>query len=137
MDHLELRLESLSLLAERLDVEVHPEHHLIDRCEYQRGGARVCSVRFGLRQQSHDVHTSPLALVQQDARGTYDPQDLMYTLGKLMIRKLRADWIAQQPGAAQAEPRQYWHDFHDRLMSYTGPLPLIRAALVGEGGSLF
>ena len=72
---------------------------------------------------------------QQAARGTYDSQYLKYTLGKLMIRKLRADWVAQQPGAQ--DPKQYWHDFHDKFMSYTGPIPLIREAMVGAGGSLF
>jgi hypothetical protein len=75
---------------------------------------------------------------QQAARGTYDSQYLKYTLGKLMIRKLRADWVAQQPGVQPgADPKPYWHDFHDQLMSYTGPIPLIREAMVGTGGSLF
>jgi uncharacterized protein (DUF885 family) len=75
---------------------------------------------------------------QQAARGTYDSQYLKYTLGKLMIRKLRADWVAQQPGAqASADPKRYWHDFHDKFMSYTAPIPLIREAMVGAGGSLF
>jgi hypothetical protein len=32
---------------------------------------------------------------QQAARGTYDPAYLNYTLGKLMIRKLRSDWVAK------------------------------------------
>ncbi len=35
---------------------------------------------------------------QQAARGTYDPAYLNYTLGKLMIRKLRTDWIAKSAG---------------------------------------
>ena len=41
---------------------------------------------------------------QQAARGTYDPAYLNYTLGKLMIRKLRADWVAKMHngGAAPA-----------------------------------
>ena len=75
---------------------------------------------------------------QQAARGTYDSEYLKYTLGKLMIRKLRADWVAQQPGAsANADPKPFWHDFHDKFMSYTGPIPLIREAMVGPNGSLF
>jgi hypothetical protein len=73
---------------------------------------------------------------QQAARGTYDPEYLKYTLGKLMIMKLRSDWVAQH-GAAGGDAKQAWHDFHDRFMSYTGPIPLIRAAMVGEGGTLF
>ena len=27
---------------------------------------------------------------------------------------------------------QYWHEFHDRFMAYTGPIPLIRQAMLGE-----
>ena len=72
---------------------------------------------------------------QQAARGTYDPQYLNYTLGKLMVLKLRADWVAQQQRAGgSAEARSYWREFHDRLLAHTGPLPLIRAALLGEAG---
>jgi uncharacterized protein (DUF885 family) len=42
---------------------------------------------------------------QQAARGTYDPAYLNYTLGKLMIRKLRADWVAKMSsGGAAAQP---------------------------------
>ncbi len=73
---------------------------------------------------------------QQAARGTYDSEYLKYTLGKLMIMKLRSDWVAQQPGGA-ADARAHWQDFHDRFMSYTGAIPLIRAQMVGEGGTLF
>jgi uncharacterized protein (DUF885 family) len=75
---------------------------------------------------------------QQAARGTYDPGYLKYTLGKLMIRKLRADWLAQQAGAAAStDPKQYWHAFHDKFLSFGGPpIPLVRKAMVGEGGSL-
>jgi len=84
------------------------------------------------------AYTDPGDARQQAARGTYDPEYLKYTLGKLMIRKLRADWVAQQPGSAGAAPQQYWRAFHDRFLSYGGPpIPLVRRAMVGEGGSLF
>ena len=43
---------------------------------------------------------------QQAARGTYDPAYLNYTLGKLMIRKLRTDWVAKMHGSAGAAPAQ-------------------------------
>src|SRR3546814_5050771 len=49
---------------------------------------------------------------QQAARGTYDPAYLNYTLGKLMIMKLRSDWTATHGGRAG------WHDFHDPFLSY-------------------
>jgi uncharacterized protein (DUF885 family) len=78
---------------------------------------------------------------QQAARGTFDPAYLNYTLGKLIIRKLRTDWIAKtQPNAAAgagADEQAHWHDFHDKFLSYGGPpLPLLRKELVGESGGL-
>lgn len=87
---------------------------------------------------------------QQAARGTFDPAYLNYTLGKLMIRKMRADWIEQaktaksgSPPAAAAGPsapgsdQALWHDFHDKVLSFGGPpLPLLRKQLVGEQGSV-
>jgi uncharacterized protein (DUF885 family) len=77
---------------------------------------------------------------QQAARGTYDPAYLNYTLGKLMIRKLRTDWVAKQPGAAPgagADNHALWHDFHDKFLSYGGPpIPLLRKEMMGEEGTL-
>lgn len=64
---------------------------------------------------------------QQAARGTYDPAYLNYTLGKLMIRRLRADWTATHGGRAS------WHAFHDAFLSFGGPpIPLIRQAMLKE-----
>jgi hypothetical protein len=81
---------------------------------------------------------------QQAARGTYDPAYLNYTLGKLMIRKLRADWIAKKAGglasgaaASDTADMALWHDFHETFLSYGGPpIPLLRKEMVGDGGSL-
>jgi hypothetical protein len=77
---------------------------------------------------------------QQAARGTYDPAYLNYTLGKLMIHKLRGDWLAKRaaPGATPpADDKSRWHEFHDKFLSYGGPpIPLLRKEMVGEGGSL-
>jgi uncharacterized protein (DUF885 family) len=78
---------------------------------------------------------------QQAARGTYDPAYLNYTLGKLMIRKLRTDWIAKHSGAgstaAPADEQALWHDFHDQFLSYGGPpIPLLRKEMLGEEGGL-
>ena len=64
---------------------------------------------------------------QQALRGTYDPGYLNYTLGKLMIRKLRADWTADKGG------RDAWKAFHDAFLSYGGPpIPMVRAAMMEE-----
>jgi Bacterial protein of unknown function (DUF885) len=78
---------------------------------------------------------------QQAARGTYDPAYLNYTLGKLMIRKLRADWLAKSAAAGAAAPsaddQGRWHEFHDNFLSYGGPpIPLVRKQMVGEAGDL-
>jgi uncharacterized protein (DUF885 family) len=68
---------------------------------------------------------------QQAMRGTYDPAYLNYTLGKLLIRKLREDWVATHGGRAA------WKEFHDTLLSYGGPpLPLVRREMLGpEAGA--
>lgn len=71
---------------------------------------------------------------QQANRGTFDPAYLNYTMGKLMIRKLRDDWTATRGG------RSAWKQFHDAFLSYGGPnIPLVRKAMLGpnDNGSLF
>jgi uncharacterized protein (DUF885 family) len=74
---------------------------------------------------------------QQAARGTYDPAYLNYTLGKLMIRKLRADWIEKKYPGTAADDHSKWHEFHDAFLSFGGPpIPLVREQMVGAGGSL-
>jgi hypothetical protein len=67
---------------------------------------------------------------QQALRGTYDPGYLAYTLGKLMIRKLRTDWLAANPSAT---PQQ----FHDKFLSYGAPpIPLVRKEMLGSTGAV-
>ena len=71
---------------------------------------------------------------QQANRGTFDPAYLNYTMGKLMIRKLREDWTATRGG------RNGWKQFHDQFLTYGGPpIPLVRRAMMGsnDNGSLF
>lgn len=64
---------------------------------------------------------------QQAARGTFDPAYLNYTLGKLMVRKLRDDWTAPRGG------RSAWREFHDRFLSVGGPpVPLVRRHMLDE-----
>jgi hypothetical protein len=63
---------------------------------------------------------------QQAARGTYDPAYLNYTMGKLLIRKLREDWAGPRGG------RESWKQFHDTFLSFGGPpIPLVRKAMLG------
>ena len=66
---------------------------------------------------------------QQAARGTYDPAYLNYTLGKLMIYKLREDYRRQRGAAFSLR------DFHDRLLREgQAPMPIVREALLGKTG---
>jgi uncharacterized protein (DUF885 family) len=61
---------------------------------------------------------------QQSARGTYDPAYLNYTMGKLMIRKLRDDWTGGD--------RTKWKAFHDTFLGFGGPpIPMVRGAMMG------
>jgi uncharacterized protein (DUF885 family) len=74
---------------------------------------------------------------QQASRGTYDPAYLNYTLGKLMIRKLRADWLTKSAAAGTPADgdQSRWHEFHDKFLSFGGPpIPMLRKELVGDGG---
>ena len=83
------------------------------------------------QQQSYDLfrnqcYQDPGNAKQQAARGTYDPAYLNYTMGKLMIRKLRDDWAATRGG------EKAWKAFHDQFLSYGGPpIPLVRQQMMG------
>ena len=64
---------------------------------------------------------------QQSLRGTYDPGYLNYTLGKLMIRKLREDWTKGRGG------HEAWGQYHDRFLGYGyPPIPLVRQQMLGD-----
>ena len=66
---------------------------------------------------------------QQAVRGTFDPMFLSYTLGKLMIRALHADWAAKHPDASLG-------DFHDAFLAHgCAPIPVIRRDLLGDDSS--
>ncbi len=62
-------------------------------------------------------------------RGTFDPGYLNYTLGKLMILKLREDYRRQEGSSYTLK------GFHDALLSHGGPpLPLLRDVMLTEPG---
>jgi uncharacterized protein (DUF885 family) len=68
----------------------------------------------------------------ESKRGTADPTYGYYTMGKLMILKLRDDYKAQKG------TRYSLQDFHDTFINLGPlPLPLIRKAMLGETGQLF
>ncbi len=75
----------------------------------------------------------PRPVAESEAkRGTSDALYGYYTMGKLMILKLRADYQAKL-GAAYSLQK-----FHDEFIKLGPlPLPLIRKAMLGEVGNLF
>jgi uncharacterized protein (DUF885 family) len=103
---------------------------LLRNCRYlsaiglhARGMTQAQSKTMFMEQCYQDEGTAE----QQAARGTYDPAYLNYTLGKLMIRKLRTDWTATRGGTAA------WKAFHDDFLSRGGPpIPLVRQAMMKE-----
>ena len=62
-------------------------------------------------------------------RGAFDPGYLNYTLGKLMLLKLRQDWRRQE-GSDYSLRR-----FHDATLSWGAPpVPLLRQAMLNDPG---
>jgi len=79
--------------------------------------------------QGHQPH--PVA-VSEAKRGTADALYGYYTMGKLMILKLRDDYKAKM-GASYS--LQAFHDAFIKLGPL--PMPLIRRAMLGTTGDLF
>ena len=76
-----------------------------------------------------NAYMAELPARREALRGTFDPGYLNYTLGKLMILKLREDFRKEQGSAYSLK------EFHDRLLSFGGPaLPLLRPALLKNPG---
>jgi uncharacterized protein (DUF885 family) len=94
---------------------------------------RRMTVAESERMFRESAYEDPGNARQQAERGTFDPAYLNYTVGKLMIRRLRDDWTASRGG------RQAWREFHDLFLSYGGPpIPLVRDAMMGkDAGPLF
>jgi len=105
---------------------------LVRNCRY------MCSLRMHTEGMTLDEATkffmenaymAELPARREALRGTFDPGYLNYTLGKLMILKLRKDYQREQGGAYNLK------EFHDRLLSFGGPaLPLLRPALLMNPG---
>jgi uncharacterized protein (DUF885 family) len=81
--------------------------------------------------QTQGHQPQPVA-VSEAKRGTGDALYGYYTMGKLMILKLRDDYKAKN-GAAYSLQK-----FHDEFIKLGPlPLPLMRKAMLGETGTLF
>ena len=84
------------------------------------------SVETSQRMFAELAYLDPGNAEQQALRGTYDPDYFVYTLGKLIIVKMREDWTAERGGRAA------WKEFHEQLLSLgSAPLPALREAMMG------
>ena len=77
-----------------------------------------------------EAHLDPLPAQREAERGTFDPGYLNYTLGKLMIRRLRDD-LQRREGREFSLRR-----FHDRLLELGAPpVPLVRQRFLPDGAA--
>jgi uncharacterized protein (DUF885 family) len=107
---------------------------LLRNCRYLSAigmHARGMSMEASEKLFREQCFQNPGSARQQAARGTFDPGYLNYTMGKLMIRKLREDWTKTRGGKAA------WKDFNDTFLSYGAPpVPLVRKMMMGEVGDV-
>ena len=106
---------------------------LVRNCRY------MCSLWMHTEEMTLDEATrffmenafmAELPARREALRGTFDPGYLNYTLGKLMILKLREDYKKEQGNEYSLK------SFHDRLLSYGSPaIPLLRPALLKNPGN--
>jgi len=84
------------------------------------------TVEEATRRFMEDAFMEAATAEEEAVRGTYDPGYLNYTLGKLMLLKLREDVRARE--GENFDLRR----FHDRFLSYgTPPIPVVRRLMLG------
>jgi uncharacterized protein (DUF885 family) len=89
------------------------------------------SVEQGVRMFREEAYLEEASARREAERGTFDPTYLVYTVGKLMMLKLRQDCKAQQGKSFSLKT------FHDTLLGHgTAPIWLHRSLMLGEEGEL-
>jgi len=89
------------------------------------------SVEQGVRFFREEAFMEETSARREAERGTFDPTYLVYSLGKLMLLKLRHDFKQQQGKAFSLRT------FHDTLLGQgTAPFWLHRQLMLGEEGDL-
>lgn len=90
------------------------------------------SVEQGVRFFRDEAFVEESSARREAERGTFDPTYLVYAAGKLMLLKLRREWMEQRPGRAPLRA------FHDALLAH-GAAPfwaLRRLMLDGDTGAV-
>ncbi|MGB6600092.1 MAG: DUF885 domain-containing protein [Candidatus Cybelea sp.] len=103
---------------------------LLRACRYVVG-VKLHTQGMSLSEAEHlftdQCFQTPQVAVEESLRGTQDPMYGYYTLGKLMILKLRSDYKKKLGDAFTLEK------FHDELLSRGDPpLPLLRPFILGS-----
>ena len=91
------------------------------------------SIKESERLFREKAFSDPESARQETIRDAFDPGYLLYSVGKMMIRKLRDDWLGAHPGSSL-------RDFHDAFLSCgSTPVTLVRKAMLGDedNGRLF
>ena len=111
------------LLTQLLEALVRNCRYMCSIAMHTGGMTMDEATRFFVENAYMDEHPAR----REALRGAFDPGYLNYTLGKLMILKLREDYRREQNGGYSLRA------FHDRLLSYGAPpLPLLRHAMLKE-----
>lgn len=85
------------------------------------------SVEQGMRFFRDEAFLEEATARREAERGTFDPMYLVYTLGRLMLLKLRRDWQEQQDGKSTLRA------FHDALLGQgSAPIWAHRRLLLGD-----
>lgn len=103
---------------------------LLRECRFI-AGVKLHTAGWSVKQAEHlftdSCFQSPAVAEEETLRGTQDPMYGYYTLGKLMILKLRSDY-KKKLGSEYSLQK-----FHDALLSHGDPpLPLLRPILLGK-----
>jgi uncharacterized protein (DUF885 family) len=93
--------------------------------------AEDMSVEQGMRLFRDEAFMEEPSARREAERGTFDPTYLVYSIGKLMLMKLRADCRARQGNAFSLRA------FHDTLLD-NGAMPVWahRQLMLGEVGNV-
>jgi uncharacterized protein (DUF885 family) len=84
------------------------------------------SVEQGVRLFREEAYLEEASARREAERGTFDPTYLVYTIGKMMLLKLRQDYKQQQGKAFSLRT------FHDTLLANgTAPVWLHRQLMLG------
>jgi len=105
------------------------EEALLRECRFV-AGVRLHTQGWSLQRSEelfiHACFQPPAVALEETMRGTQDPMYGYYTLGKLMILKLRAEY-KRKLGASYTLQK-----FHDALLAHGDPpVPLVRPFLLG------